>query len=184
MSASDRVVVVLGGAGTVGSGIVKSLLERGFRVVVVSRDGARLEKLQSFVPAPTRDRLHTLIGDVGSEEGAEAAKEALLKSVGKVTDVVSSLGFSWWQGGPPPHSDAAGASAGPGNAVAEHFYVLESVLPSGPGEPQRLLHLHHRRGWRASPHARHRVPDAGGCGCTGLLPGGPGGVPRRALQAE
>lgn len=29
MSASDRVVVVLGGAGTVGSGIVKSLLERG-----------------------------------------------------------------------------------------------------------------------------------------------------------
>lgn len=37
----------------------------------------------------------------GSEEGAEQAKEAMLKEVGKVTDVVSSLGFSWWQGGPP-----------------------------------------------------------------------------------
>lgn len=37
----------------------------------------------------------------GSEEGAEQAKQALLKAVGKVTDVVSSLGFSWWQGGPP-----------------------------------------------------------------------------------
>lgn len=37
----------------------------------------------------------------GSEEGAEEAKQALLKAVGKVTDVVSSLGFSWWQGGPP-----------------------------------------------------------------------------------
>lgn len=28
-------------------------------------------------------------------------KQALLKEVGKVTDIVSSLGFSWWQGGPP-----------------------------------------------------------------------------------
>lgn len=38
---------------------------------------------------------------LGTEEGAEEAKQALLKAVGKVTDIVSSLGFSWWQGGPP-----------------------------------------------------------------------------------
>ncbi|XP_060693989.1 uncharacterized protein si:dkey-238o13.4 [Hemiscyllium ocellatum] len=97
----DRTVLVLGGAGTVGSGTVKVLLERGFRVVVISRDAARLEKLKHFVPAATRSRLFTLIGDVGSEEGAEAAKTAVLQAVGKVTDIVSSLGFSWWQGGPP-----------------------------------------------------------------------------------
>ncbi|XP_067392835.1 peroxisomal trans-2-enoyl-CoA reductase-like isoform X1 [Emydura macquarii macquarii] len=119
MSASDRVVVVLGGAGTVGSGIVKSLLERGFQVAVISRDGNRLERLRSFVPAATRDRLHTLVGDVGSEEGAEAAKGALLKSVGKVTDVVSSLGFSWWQGG-PPHTQT----------LQELHRVLETLLLS------------------------------------------------------
>ncbi|KAJ6657137.1 hypothetical protein lerEdw1_002726 [Lerista edwardsae] len=100
-AASDRLVVVLGGAGTVGSGIVKALLEKGFRVAVISRDGSRLEKLRHFLPASTHDRLHTLIGDVGSEEGAETAQGALLKSVGQVSDVVSSLGFSWWQGGPP-----------------------------------------------------------------------------------
>lgn len=41
----------------------------------------------------------------GSEEGAVEAKRALLGAVGKVTDVVSSLGFSWWQGG-PPHTQA------------------------------------------------------------------------------
>ncbi|XP_033012926.1 uncharacterized protein LOC117051018 [Lacerta agilis] len=101
MSPSDRVVVVLGGAGTVGSGIVKALLEKGFQVAVISRDRSRLEKLKQFLPPSACQRLHTLVGDVGSEEGAEAAKEALLKSTGKVTDVVSSLGFSWWQGGPP-----------------------------------------------------------------------------------
>lgn len=37
----------------------------------------------------------------GSEEEAEEVKQTLLKSVGKITDVVSSLGFSWWQEGPP-----------------------------------------------------------------------------------
>lgn len=37
----------------------------------------------------------------GSEEGAEQVKQELLKAVGKVTDLVSSMGFSWWQGGPP-----------------------------------------------------------------------------------
>lgn len=47
--------------------------------------------LSEFTPCPI----------AGSEEGAEEAKQALLKEVGKVTDVVSSLGFSWWQGGPP-----------------------------------------------------------------------------------
>ncbi|XP_068459662.1 uncharacterized protein si:dkey-238o13.4 isoform X2 [Clinocottus analis] len=65
MCNSDRVVLALGGAGTVGSGIVKALLDKG------------------------------------SEEGAERAKQALLEVVGKVTDIVSSLGFSWWQRGPP-----------------------------------------------------------------------------------
>ncbi|XP_043937797.1 uncharacterized protein LOC122810303 [Protopterus annectens] len=96
----NRVVLVLGGAGTVGSGIVKSLLEKGFQVAVISRDGNRLEKLKNFVPSSSRENLHTLVADVGTEDGAEAAKKAVLNKVGTVTDVVSSLGFSWWQGGP------------------------------------------------------------------------------------
>nr|XP_060644441.1 uncharacterized protein LOC132783328 [Anolis sagrei ordinatus] len=100
-SLEGRVAVVLGGAGVVGSGIVKALLEKGFQVAVISRDESRLEKLKQFLSPSACDRLHTFVGDVGSEEGAELAKGTLLKSVGQVTDVVSSLGFSWWQGGPP-----------------------------------------------------------------------------------
>ncbi|XP_077307079.1 L-fucose dehydrogenase-like [Lithobates pipiens] len=101
MSTAHRLVLVLGGAGTVGSGIVKCLLEKGFQVAVISRENSRLEKLRNFVPAQYRDNLHTMVGDVGSEEGAQEAADALTSRVGKVTDVVSSLGFSWWQGGPP-----------------------------------------------------------------------------------
>ncbi|XP_022078158.1 uncharacterized protein si:dkey-238o13.4 [Acanthochromis polyacanthus] len=101
MSNSDRVVLVLGGAGTVGSGIVKALLDKGFKVAVISRDNSRLERLRAFVSPSTKDNLVTIMGNVGLEDEVEQVKQQLLKQVGKVTDVVSSLGFSWWQGGPP-----------------------------------------------------------------------------------
>ncbi|KAG7468468.1 hypothetical protein MATL_G00143140 [Megalops atlanticus] len=119
MSNSDRVVLALGGAGTVGSGIVKAFLDRGFRVVVISRDSNRLEKLKGFVSPSTKDRLITLVGNVGSEEEVEVAKQAVLKAVGKVTDIVSSLGFSWWQGG-PPHTQT----------LKELHWVLETLILS------------------------------------------------------
>ncbi|XP_018594925.1 uncharacterized protein LOC108926615 [Scleropages formosus] len=119
MANSDRVVLALGGAGVVGSGVVKALLDRGFKVAVISRDSSRLEKLRAFVSPSTRDKLITLVGNVGSEEGAEEAKQALLKAAGKVTDVVSSLGFSWWQGG-PPHTQP----------LKELVWVLETLLLS------------------------------------------------------
>ncbi|KAJ8252196.1 hypothetical protein COCON_G00215080 [Conger conger] len=101
MSNSARVVLVLGGAGTVGSGIVKALLDRGSRVVVVSRDSNRLENLKSFVTPSSKGNLITLEGNVGSEEDVERVKQATVAAAGKLTDVVSSLGFSWWQGGLP-----------------------------------------------------------------------------------
>uniref|UniRef100_A0A3Q4HJD4 Uncharacterized protein n=1 Tax=Neolamprologus brichardi TaxID=32507 RepID=A0A3Q4HJD4_NEOBR len=65
MSNSDRVVLALGGAGKVGSGIVKGLLDKGFKVAVISRDGSRLEKLRSFVSPNTKDNLTTIVGNVG-----------------------------------------------------------------------------------------------------------------------
>ncbi|XP_072551569.1 peroxisomal trans-2-enoyl-CoA reductase [Salminus brasiliensis] len=117
MANGDRVVLALGGAGTVGSGLVKALLDRGFKVAVISRDSSKLEKLKAFVSPATKGNLTTLVGNVGSEEGAEEAKQALLRSVGKVTDVVSSLGFSWWQGG-PPHTQS----------VKELHWVIETLL--------------------------------------------------------
>ncbi|KAK5612444.1 hypothetical protein CRENBAI_020634 [Crenichthys baileyi] len=76
-------------------------MSAGFKVAVISRDSSRLERLRTFVSPNTKENLITVVGNVGSEDGAEQAKQVLLKQVGKVTDIVSSLGFSWWQGGPP-----------------------------------------------------------------------------------
>ncbi|XP_061628608.1 uncharacterized protein si:dkey-238o13.4 isoform X2 [Phyllopteryx taeniolatus] len=90
---------------------------RGFKVAVISRDSNRLEKLRSFISANVKDSLITIVGDVGSEDGVEQAKQALLEKVGKITDVVSSLGFSWWQGG-PPHTQT----------LKDLHWVIESLL--------------------------------------------------------
>lgn len=37
----------------------------GFKVAVISRDAGRLDKLRSFVSPNTKDRLITVVGDVG-----------------------------------------------------------------------------------------------------------------------
>ncbi|KAK1785026.1 hypothetical protein P4O66_018195, partial [Electrophorus voltai] len=88
-----------------------------FKVAVISRDSKKLEKLERFVSPPTKGNLTTLVGDVGSEEEAEKVRRDLLQAVGKVTDVVSSLGFSWWQGG-APHTQS----------LKELRWVIETLL--------------------------------------------------------
>ncbi|KAG7473216.1 hypothetical protein MATL_G00093360 [Megalops atlanticus] len=94
MPNSDRVVLALGGAGTVGSGVVKALLDRG------------------------------------SEEGAEEAKRALLgATAGHVTDVVSSLGFSWWQRGPPHTQSLEELERVLGSLVLSTFVSWKTFFP-------------------------------------------------------
>lgn len=125
----------------------------------------------------------------GSEEGAAEAKRALLGAVGKLTDVVSCLGFSWWQGG-PPHTQALKdlhwvraracslrwcgvlfaqglcfqiwprpASPGDGGAALQHLRVLEGFLPLGERRLQLHLHLHHR----CSGRTRFKVAPSQTC---------------------
>nr|XP_019961708.1 PREDICTED: uncharacterized protein LOC109641635 [Paralichthys olivaceus] len=95
----------------------RTFRQKSFKVAVISRDSSRLDKLRTFISPSTKENLTTIVGDVGSEEGAEQAKQALLEAVGKVTDIVSSLGFSWWQGG-PPHTQP----------VKELHWVIETLL--------------------------------------------------------
>ncbi|XP_017948993.1 uncharacterized protein LOC100489732 isoform X2 [Xenopus tropicalis] len=97
MSSSQRLVLVLGGAGTVGSGIVKCLLQKGFRVAVISRDASRLEKIKSFVPVPCKENLYTLLGDVGSEQGAQEAAATLQSRIGKVLETLLLSTFTAWK---------------------------------------------------------------------------------------
>lgn len=98
---SGRVVLVAGGAGTVGEWIVRVFLREGARVVVPSRSLERLSHLRDFVAhesAESAGRLVTLLGDVGTIAGAEALRDELAQkgeALGPLDAVIASLGGSY-----------------------------------------------------------------------------------------
>lgn len=102
---SGRVMLVAGGAGTVGEWVVRVFLREGARVVVPSRSTERLEKLREFVGNESPEsagRLVTLLGDVGTIAGAEALRDELAQkgeAKGEVSwpldGVIASLGGSY-----------------------------------------------------------------------------------------
>lgn len=100
MSLSTKTALVLGGCGNVGSGCTVALLKLGYgKVVVISRDPSRLDTLRGRIGELGNGRLLCILGDVNNEEAAEAAKREVLHHCGGVDDIISCIGFSWWQKG-------------------------------------------------------------------------------------
>lgn len=101
-SPEERHALVLGGCGNVGSGVVSSFLSRGYRkVAVISRDPERLDRLRQMAGGDVATRLALVVGDVGTEEGCAVARDEVLRQCGgRIDDVVSCIGFPWWQKGP------------------------------------------------------------------------------------
>src|SRR5436190_22512540 len=90
-----KISLVLGGAGYVGEGIVRSFLEEGAFVIVPSRSQERLNGLRKLVGGG--DRLVTVPANVGSLQGAAGLRDQILSKMGRLDAVVASLG-GWWQG--------------------------------------------------------------------------------------
>src|SRR5205085_4292843 len=77
-----KISLVLGGAGYVGEGIVRSFLEEGAFVIVPSRSQDRLNGLRKLVGGD--ERLVTVPANVGSPQGAEAVKTQILSKMGRL----------------------------------------------------------------------------------------------------
>jgi NAD(P)-dependent dehydrogenase (short-subunit alcohol dehydrogenase family) len=92
-------VLVAGGTGGVGEGIVRALLDAGELVVVPSRGTAKLDRLRSDVEKAGLPSKHlvTFEAQLGTAEGALAAREWLAREVGRIDALVPSLG-GWWEG--------------------------------------------------------------------------------------
>lgn len=127
MTLDGRVVVVAGGAGTVGSGIVHAFLAAGATVVVPSRDPARLDALRRELDDP--DRMVGIEADVGTPEGAAAVRAAVARDHGdRVDHVVASLGGAW-RGKPLRELDLDGFRAALHEYCGSHFVALRALLP-------------------------------------------------------
>ena len=88
---TDRVVVVTGGAGGIGSKIVDRFVRNGDRVIVIDRDVIALKRLQETRNA---GRLLTMLeGDVSIESEAIRLAEQIRSSSGRVDVLVNCAGY-------------------------------------------------------------------------------------------
>ncbi|MEM1414898.1 MAG: SDR family NAD(P)-dependent oxidoreductase [Myxococcota bacterium] len=92
----DRVVILTGAAGTIGSFISQHLLREGAKVVMTGRDG---NKLDAFVDALSaegfdRTRMHARVGDAADPEACRQVVQATLETFGRLDVLVNNAGGS------------------------------------------------------------------------------------------
>ncbi|MQA92734.1 MAG: SDR family NAD(P)-dependent oxidoreductase [Gemmatimonas sp.] len=93
---SGKTVAVAGGTGNVGTFVVRALLERGANVAVPSRTEEKLHGFRAHLASQIGEddlgRLHTFVGDVADEVGAEHLLGQITNDVGAPDAVVATLG--------------------------------------------------------------------------------------------
>lgn len=126
--AAEKVAVVTGGSGTVGSGIIRALLAAGATVVAPLRSEAGEESLEVDVAGVSNDKLDVIILDVGTEEGAAKLAEYVKTKYGHVDYAVSSIG-AWWEGGPLLAQTLREVEKQVHNLALSHFLFAKAVVP-------------------------------------------------------
>ena len=87
-----KVSLILGGAGFVGEGIVRSFLDEGAFVIVPSRSQERLQGLRHVLGHAANERLVTVPANTGTVAGAEGLRDQILQRMQRLDAVVASLG--------------------------------------------------------------------------------------------
>src|SRR5690606_18573353 len=90
---TERTVMVVGGAGNVGTYVVSALLAGGARVVVTSRSEEKLDRLRMRLGTLAESgRLVTLVGSMSDEAEAPRVLESAQERAGPLDAAIASLG--------------------------------------------------------------------------------------------
>jgi len=146
MKPSNRpVVLVAGGAGVVGSGIVKEFLRNNYLVVVPSRRSEALSKLVQEIPHEHQANLVTIsrlsahsintpheMFEVNSavnllDEWVLYIKTVIMEKFGRLDHVVSCMG-QWWQNGYPTEVSTPEYLEILYNTVLSHYVFAKHFL--------------------------------------------------------
>lgn len=84
-----KVVLITGGAGSIGWAAAQRFASEGARIVLADLDEARAQELAATLAEATAQR-----ADVGSEEGADMAVQAALTAFGRLDVVFNNAGIS------------------------------------------------------------------------------------------
>ena len=122
-------VLVAGGAGTVGRGIVLSLIDQGAQVVVPARSSDSFAQLKSRIDSSKTDRLHLIVGDLSSHDAARTLRDEVTKEWGTPSAIVASIG-----GGAPAPSkiqemQAETLESSLDENLVPHFMTLRTFFP-------------------------------------------------------
>ncbi len=150
MVSKQRCVLVIGGAGGVGSGIVEALLEQGAfdRVLASSRDAVKLDRLRAGVG----DRsLTCILGNVDDR----AAADALLAEAqrhGALCAVAACLG-GWWEGPLLTELDACEWDRVLASLLRPHFVAARTFVPALTNANARYLLIGGDAALGPAPHS-------------------------------
>jgi NAD(P)-dependent dehydrogenase (short-subunit alcohol dehydrogenase family) len=92
---SNKVIVIAGATGTVGSGVVRAFLNEGAHVVGISRSTENLEKLRNTLSIKPDEPFYSIAGDFNNDTEAAITVESVKKALkGKPIDhIISIIGF-------------------------------------------------------------------------------------------
>jgi NAD(P)-dependent dehydrogenase (short-subunit alcohol dehydrogenase family) len=85
--ANNRVVLVTGAAGGIGSAITRALVTAGHSVAAVDRDVAALDRLDAS------DRIHPFLIDLSSESACHEAVASTVARFGRLDAVINNVGI-------------------------------------------------------------------------------------------
>lgn len=95
---ADKVVLVTGASGQLGSGIARQFLLEGAKVITPVRSQTSADSVVKHVAPAGADRLEVLVSNVADEASAESVAKSVKDEYGSIDHVVSISG-GWWGGG-------------------------------------------------------------------------------------
>lgn len=124
----DLTTLILGGAGDVGEGIVRSFLKHGATVLATSRTQTKLDVLRDYVGDIEMGTLKAITGSLDTPEAAEALRDKIADLASRVDVIVAVLG-GWSQGYP---ITGVGFDVWQGivrNNLTTHFLAMKTFVP-------------------------------------------------------
>ncbi len=91
---ADRVAVVTGGSGAIGSAVAAALAAQGAKVTIVGRDRSSLEEAAGKIESQSGTAVRTLTADVADAASVDALAEAVAAGHGGADILVNSHGYN------------------------------------------------------------------------------------------
>jgi short-subunit dehydrogenase len=88
----DKVIVVVGATGGIGSALSRKLAQEGARLVLVARDSSRLASLVSELPITSQEQVLTVPTDITQPSQVKTLMEKAIAKFGQIDALVNAAG--------------------------------------------------------------------------------------------